>query len=150
MGPVPVAEIFYSIQGEGSLAGRPALFIRFAGCNLRCVWCDTISVWRKGKPYPFDDLIRRIEEFAGRDIDIVFTGGEPLLHRMWIEKIVERLEDAFLVYQIETNGTIPPGDFLSAREDVFFNVSPKLSSSGMPADRRIVPEALHTLSEIAR
>ena len=150
MGPIPVAEIFYSIQGEGSLAGRPALFIRFGGCNLRCVWCDTTSVWRRGKPHSFDELMRKVEGFAGRDIDIVFTGGEPLLHRRWMEKIIETFDQEFLIYQIETNGTIPPGEFLVRREDVFFNVSPKLSSSGMPEEKRVVPEALHTLVQLAR
>ncbi len=150
MGPIPVAEIFYSIQGEGSLVGRPALFIRFGGCNLRCVWCDTVSVWRRAMPHSIEELIRKVEKFAGRDIDIVFTGGEPLLHRRWIEKLIQEFDDGFLIYQIETNGTIPPGDFLSGREDVFFNVSPKLSNSAMPEERRVVPEVLHSLSRMAR
>ncbi len=150
MGPIPVAEIFYSIQGEGSLVGRPALFIRFGGCNLRCRWCDTTSVWRRGKPLSFDELVKKIEGFSGRDIDLVFTGGEPLIHRKWIEKIIEKFDDGFLIYQIETNGTIQPGMYLSSREDVFFNVSPKLSNSGMPPEKRIEPGAMHDLSELAR
>ncbi len=150
MGPIPVSEIFYSIQGEGSLAGRPALFIRFGGCNLRCVWCDTTSVWRRARPHSFEELIGKVEKFAGRGIDVVFTGGEPLIHRRWIERIIEEFDDGFLIYQIETNGTIPPGDFLAGREDVFFNTSPKLSNSGMPEEKRIVPEALNVLSGLAR
>jgi len=150
MGPIPVSEIFYSIQGEGSLVGRPALFIRFGGCNLRCQWCDTTQVWRRAKPFSFRELISQIEGFAGRNIDIVFTGGEPLIHRKWIERIVDYFDDGFLIYQIETNATIEPGQILTGREDTFFNASPKLSNSGMPAHKRIIPEAIHTLSQLAR
>jgi len=150
MGPIPVAETFYSIQGEGSLVGRPALFIRFGGCNLRCKWCDTTSVWRKGKPYSFEELTEIVKRFAGKGIDIVFTGGEPLIHQKWIERIIREFDDEFLLYQIETNGTIPPMTSLTERDDVFFNVSPKLSNSGMPEENRIVPEAIHSLSHLAR
>ena len=147
---VPISEIFYSIQGEGKLVGRPSLFVRFAGCNLRCIWCDTIEVWRRGKPIPIRNLLDTIGRYSGRGIDIVFTGGEPLLHSKVIIELVKAYREGFLYFQIETNGTIEPSEELLSFDNVVFNVSPKLSNSGMPEGMRIVPPAMETLSRLSR
>ncbi len=146
---VPIAEIFYSIQGEGHLAGRPSLFIRFAGCNLQCVWCDTLELWRRGKPVVIEELFQTIKTYSGKGIDIVFTGGEPLLHSTTILEIIEAFYDGFVHFQIETNATVKPDESLSSREKVIFNTSPKLSSSGMPEEKRIAPPAMETFSRLA-
>jgi 7-carboxy-7-deazaguanine synthase len=74
-----LAELFYSIQGEGKLAGVPSVFIRASGCNLRCVWCDTpYASWNpEGADVPVDQIVQRVAEHPAKHI--VLTGGEPLI-----------------------------------------------------------------------
>ena len=74
-----ISETFYSLQGEGRLAGTPSVFIRTSGCNLRCVWCDTpYTSWRpEGPSWPIDRILRAVEKHPTRHV--VITGGEPLL-----------------------------------------------------------------------
>src|SRR5271156_6440039 len=74
-----LAELFYSIQGEGKLAGVPSVFIRASGCNLRCAWCDTpYASWNpEGADVPVDEIVARVNEHPAKHI--VLTGGEPLI-----------------------------------------------------------------------
>ncbi|MBP7585552.1 MAG: radical SAM protein, partial [Spirochaetes bacterium] len=72
-----VSEIFRSIQGETTRAGFPSLFIRLAGCNLRCDWCDTEYAREGGTPMTVSDIIARVKEAGGFD-HVTVTGGEPL------------------------------------------------------------------------
>src|SRR5271156_6552213 len=74
-----LSELFYSIQGEGKLAGVPSVFIRASGCNLRCVWCDTpYASWQpQGTDVPVDEIVARVREHPARHV--VLTGGEPLI-----------------------------------------------------------------------
>ncbi|MFM7149580.1 MAG: 7-carboxy-7-deazaguanine synthase QueE, partial [Gemmataceae bacterium] len=74
-----ISEIFYSIQGEGSLSGVPSTFIRTSGCNLRCRWCDTpYTSWEsEGQHLSLEEILRTVESFPSRHV--VLTGGEPLL-----------------------------------------------------------------------
>ena len=74
-----INEIFYSIQGEGSLAGMPTTFIRLAGCHLRCKWCDTKYAWSPdaSKELSIEQLIAELAKFPANHI--VITGGEPFL-----------------------------------------------------------------------
>ena len=74
-----IAELFYSIQGEGKLAGMPSVFVRASGCNLRCVWCDTpYASWRpEGENVPAAEIVRRVCDFQAKHV--VVTGGEPML-----------------------------------------------------------------------
>jgi 7-carboxy-7-deazaguanine synthase len=78
-----ITEIFKSIQGEGTRAGRLCIFVRLTGCNLRCKWCDTAYAFHGGKKYSVEDVVARVDELAGRDshrVSLVeITGGEPLL-----------------------------------------------------------------------
>jgi len=75
---VKVNELFYSIQGESSFAGRPCVFIRLTGCNLRCAWCDTQYAFHEGNEMSIPEIMRRIAPHPAR-LALV-TGGEPMLH----------------------------------------------------------------------
>ncbi|MCB1201475.1 MAG: radical SAM protein [Leptospiraceae bacterium] len=74
-----LTEVFHSIQGEGTYAGFPCLFIRLTGCNLRCSWCDTTYSFHGGTKVTTDDLLRQAEQYPHSLIE--FTGGEPLLQK---------------------------------------------------------------------
>ena len=103
----PVVEIFSSIQGEGLLIGRRQIFVRFAGCNLDCNYCDTSISKSKnsGTLLTVDELVEKIENLKTDDLDSVsFTGGEPLLYADFIKEVLNKIDiDGFL----ETNGTLP-------------------------------------------
>lgn len=94
-----INEIFYSIQGEGYWTGTPAIFIRFAGCNLDCSWCDTD--FKLKKKMNEQTLINNIKKFKSNHI--VLTGGEPALQIN--HNLIKRLKEADYYVQIETNGT---------------------------------------------
>jgi 7-carboxy-7-deazaguanine synthase len=78
-----ITEIFKSIQGEGTRAGRPCIFVRLTGCNLGCTWCDTAYAFHGGTKYSVEDVVARVDDLAGRDshrVSLVeITGGESLL-----------------------------------------------------------------------
>lgn len=94
-----ITEIFYSIQGEGFHAGTPAIFIRFAGCNLRCHFCDTdFSV---KEVMTFEQIYRRIEKFPAKFV--ILTGGEPTLQVD--NEFVNALQEKGYFVAMETNGT---------------------------------------------
>lgn len=119
-------EVFYSIQGEGARAGSPAVFVRLAGCNLHCRWCDTKYSWGQGADITEEDLAARILSYNSPGL--VITGGEPLLQAPAIEKLLSLLPDSVFV-EIETNGTISPTPALVSRVNQW-NVSPKLEHAG--------------------
>jgi 7-carboxy-7-deazaguanine synthase len=100
-----IAEIFYSIQGEGRLLGMPSLFIRTSGCNLRCVWCDTpYTSWKpEGRDWTLHQILNEAGKYPARHV--VLTGGEPLLARAIEELTVELKEKGFHI-TIETAATI--------------------------------------------
>lgn len=101
-----VHSVFHTIQGEGPFTGRPAVFIRLAGCNLTCPSCDT-DYTSKRSFYTAKDLFPEVEKLASPDKAIVvITGGEPF--RQNIEPIVALLLFKGYTVQIETNGTLPP------------------------------------------
>src|SRR5271169_3635861 len=78
-----ITETFRSIQGEGTRAGLPCIFIRLTGCNLRCTWCDTGHAFYGGTKQSADELIARVQALSGngasRTTLVEITGGEPLL-----------------------------------------------------------------------
>lgn len=113
-----VQEIFYTIQGEGPYAGMPATFVRLAGCNLRCYFCDTD--FSHGTLMGIDDIIRKIQEVSANCPFIVLTGGEPM--RQQIIPLLVRLRLLGYKTQIETAGTVWPThpayqDYLEFRVD---------------------------------
>ncbi|WDV48214.1 putative 7-carboxy-7-deazaguanine synthase QueE [Clostridiaceae bacterium M8S5] len=128
-----IAEKFTSINGEGRLCGQLAVFIRFAGCNLNCSYCDT--AWAKDENSYTDQLSKEqiyeyIKQTGVRNITI--TGGEPLVQAN-IKELLELLsEDESLHIEIETNGSVLLADFKSIkRKNISYTMDYKLESSGM-------------------
>lgn len=94
-----IKEIFYSLQGEGGFTGRPAVFVRFTGCNLACPFCDTD--FKGGDDYTDDELLEELSRFSCKFI--VFTGGEPTLQLT--ETLINKLHKRAYYIAMETNGT---------------------------------------------
>ncbi|HXG50408.1 MAG TPA: 7-carboxy-7-deazaguanine synthase QueE [candidate division Zixibacteria bacterium] len=118
-----IAEIFYSIQGEGRLAGVPSAFVRTSGCNLRCAWCDTpYTSWRPtGREWSVEAVVEAVRAYPTRHA--VITGGEPLIARD-IEALASRLKDLCFHVTIETAATL----FKPVACDLL-SISPKLANS---------------------
>ena len=98
-----INEIFKSIQGESTYAGLPCTFIRLAGCNLRCSYCDTNYAYYDGEEISDDDIIAKIEEYGVKCVE--FTGGEPLLQEE-TPRLLKNLLDKGYDVLVETNGSI--------------------------------------------
>lgn len=106
-----VNEIFHSIQGESTHAGRPCVFVRLTGCNLRCVWCDTAYAFHEGREMALEEVVRRVSTYACDLVEV--TGGEPLLQPGAIDLMGELVARGYEVL-LETGGslpidTVPPG-----------------------------------------
>ena len=128
-----ITEIFKSIQGEGSRAGLPCIFVRLTGCNLRCTWCDTAYAFHGGTKQSIDEVMARVHELAGkaeaRKVSLVeITGGEPLLQPETPELTRRLLADGFRV-MVETSGERFIGDL--PREAIKI-VDVKCPDSGEP------------------
>lgn len=99
-----VIEIFESIQGEGKWMGTPVTFIRLAGCNLHCPWCDTKESWGDvGGGMLVDEIIEKVTAY--RPMHVVITGGEPTLQLDELNTLIGALRDRGYYTGIETNGT---------------------------------------------
>jgi len=104
IGVLTVNEIFHSIQGESTHAGLPCVFVRLAGCNQRCVWCDTAYAFHEGRPMSVDEVLQQVSGYASRCVEI--TGGEPLLQSDAIVLMRRLLESGYEVL-VETGGSLP-------------------------------------------
>lgn len=102
-----VYEIYVSIQGESTHAGRPCAFVRLAACDLRCSWCDTPYAFTGGKKMPVDDVVAAIEQTGCRLVEI--TGGEPLLQPD-VHPLMSRLRARGFEVLLETGGHLPLDD----------------------------------------
>lgn len=118
-----ISEIFYSVQGEGILAGVPSVFLRTSGCNLRCTWCDTpYTSWNpEGDDLALDTILADVRGHGSRHV--VVTGGEPLIQPE-IVQLTQRLKDLDLHITIETAGTV----YQPVTCDLM-SISPKLANS---------------------
>jgi 7-carboxy-7-deazaguanine synthase len=99
-------ELYKSIQGESSFAGRPCIFVRLAGCNLRCAWCDSEYTFAGGYESSQDEVVAAIEKLAPVRL-IEFTGGEPMLQARDLIPLMERLLGQGYELMIETSGERP-------------------------------------------
>jgi len=168
-----INEIFYTIQGEGPNMGRPSIFVRLAGCNLRCYWCDTQYTWlyseslaekvrsripdsvnnveltvynrdEESHKQAKDEILTKIYSYPGTHV--VITGGEPLLQQAELQPLLAELIDKDYTIEIETNGTVNPSslDLYPIR----YNVSPKLENSYNPKELRYQPEILSRFKQL--
>ena len=99
-------ELYKSVQGESSFTGLPCIFVRLAGCNLRCAWCDSEYTFTGGKPFSEDEIVAQIESLAPCRL-IEFTGGEPMLQARELLPLMDRLLAAGYELMIETSGERP-------------------------------------------
>ena len=102
-------ELYKSVQGESSFAGVPCIFVRLAGCNLRCAWCDSEYTFTGGKPFTNEEIVREIEALAPCRL-VEFTGGEPMLQARDLLLLMGTLLDGGYELMIETSGERPLGD----------------------------------------
>ncbi len=118
-----IAELFYSLQGEGSLIGTPSFFIRTSGCNLRCSWCDTpYTSWQpEGSEMSLEAICAELRRHPARHV--VVTGGEPMIAPE-IVALTERLRALGMHITVETAGTV----FKPVACDLM-SISPKLANS---------------------
>lgn len=107
MNSLEICEIFYSLQGESSHAGRPCAFIRLSGCNLSCSYCDTRQSWAQGKRMDFSQIRRELAAYPVKLVE--FTGGEPLLQDEACELMPLLHDDGYEIL-LETNGSLYLGD----------------------------------------
>ena len=98
-----VNEIFFSIQGESHFAGRPCVFVRLTGCNLRCRWCDTGYAFHEGERRTLDEIWKQVESYGCDVVEI--TGGEPLL-QPGVHPLMTRACDAGKTVLLETSGSV--------------------------------------------
>lgn len=148
-----ISELFASLQGEGASMGAPATFLRLGDCNLDCQYCDTRYSWdwqlytRKVELIEEDFLVTAARVRALVPRRLVITGGEPLLQQAALQELVDELTE--FAVEVETNGTTIPSARLKARV-AQWNVSPKLSNSGVEQARRLNLDALLTLRDTGR
>jgi 7-carboxy-7-deazaguanine synthase len=119
-----VTEIFRSIQGESTHAGRPCTFVRLTGCPMRCVWCDSEYTFTGGDHYSVEDILARVRGFDCRLVEI--TGGEPLAQREAFDLIRHLCDEGFEVL-VETGGYVSTAD-VDERAKVILDV--KCPASG--------------------
>jgi 7-carboxy-7-deazaguanine synthase len=140
-----IAEIFYSVQGEGGLVGVPSIFVRTSGCNLRCSWCDTpYTSWNpEGEDLAIEEILARADRFpAARHV--VLTGGEPMI-APGIAELASRFRELGLHITIETAGTV----FTPVACDLM-SISPKLTNSTPEGVFRAQHERLRHQPDVLR
>ena len=123
--PIKVNEIYFSIQGESTHAGRPCIFIRLTYCNLRCTYCDTEYAFYEGKNMEIYEIIEELQQWNCQLIQV--TGGEPLFQDECINLLDELLKENYEV-TLETGGSLP---ICNVPEKVIKIVDFKCPSSGM-------------------
>jgi organic radical activating enzyme len=115
---IALAETFYSVQGEGTWTGTPAVFVRLAGCNLNCRFCDTDYSLKEFASV--EQIVARVRELGGGCPMVILTGGEPLAQRE-TSRLIDALRADGRRVHIESNGSID----VALADDVWLTVSPK-------------------------
>ena len=128
--PLKVNEIFHSIQGESTHAGRPCVFVRLTYCNLRCSYCDSEYAFFEGRERPLDEILAEVARYRCRLVEV--TGGEPLIQKE-TTTLLERLLDEGYEVLLETSGAWPVD---SVPEGVRIIMDLKTPGSGMVAKNR--------------
>lgn len=136
-----IAEIFYSIQGEGSWLGLPNIFIRTSGCNLRCSFCDTQYAYDEGKEMNIEEIFDAVLAYPCRYICL--TGGEPLFQHE-TENLINVLLKKKYILCVETNGSLPI-DALLKKKSLIISLDIKSPSSRM--HKKMLFENISKLSE---
>lgn len=131
-----ISEIFYSIEGEGIEIGRPEIFIRLTGCNLRCRWCDTKYALEGGKEMSIEKIIQEVSKYPCKSVSI--TGGEPLLQKEELWELVKQLKALDYWIQINTNGTIFDEEIFNLVD--LISMDCKCPSSGMKSNFEVLRE----------
>lgn len=135
-----VTEIFLSIQGESSHAGRPCSFVRLTGCPMRCVWCDSEYTFTGGERMSFEKILAKLDEFGCRLVEV--TGGEPLAQKRVFPFITELCNSGYEVL-IETGGYVSTEN-VDPRAKIILDV--KCPASG-EAERNHWPNLAHLRPE---
>jgi len=140
-----ISEIFYSVQGEGILAGVPSIFVRTSGCNLRCSWCDTpYTSWKpEGEDLSIETILGEAASFSAAR-HVVITGGEPMIASGIVE-LSQRFRALGLHITFETAGTV----FAPVKCDLM-SISPKLANSTPEGAFGIMHEQLRLQPEVLR
>lgn len=134
MPKIKVCEIFASIQGEGREIGKPTVFIRLSGCNLRCSWCDTKYALEEGREFSLEEIIAKVNGFNLSTVSI--TGGEPMTQRTGLRELVRELKRIGYRISLETNGTLYDEWIFSNVDSVSMDAKPP--SSGEKSDLSIL------------
>ncbi len=139
-----IAEIFYSVQGEGSLLGAPSVFVRTSGCNLRCSWCDTpYASWQpEGTEMSVGEILDRVRDFKAPYA--VVTGGEPMI-APGIASLTKALRGLGMHITIETAGTVH-----HELDCDLMSISPKLSNSAPEGAFRLQHERLRIQPDVLK
>jgi len=119
-----ITEIFLSIQGESSHAGRPCSFVRLTGCPMRCVWCDSEYTFTGGERFSFEEIFTKLKDFGCSLVEV--TGGEPLAQKNVFPFIAELCDKGYEVL-IETGGFVSTGQ-VDERASIILDV--KCPASG--------------------
>lgn len=162
-GTLRVVEIFGpTIQGEGPNVGRAAMFLRLAGCNLTCTWCDTAFSWdltrpdpeRPARDAPVGEVLAALDPRSAETTQaapavrhLVITGGEPLLQAHAIVALARGLRSFDWTIEVETSGTVSPAPLVGLVDQ--FNVSPKLRNSDVSERARLRPQVLREFAALS-
>ena len=135
-----ISEIFYSLQGEGFLAGVPSVFVRLTGCPLRCRWCDTKYAWNEdsGHEKSIENIVKEVDDWPCKHV--VITGGEPMMNPQ-LRQLAQALKKTKKHITIETAGIA----YISDVKCDLMSISPKLSNS-IPHEEKL--RAIHEDSRL--
>lgn len=139
-----IIEIYKSIQGESTWTGLPCTFVRLAGCNLRCSWCDSEYTFSGGKHATDDEIFAEVERLGVKLVEI--TGGEPMLQKRELVPFMQRLIDAGYTVLLETSGERPLADVPKAVHKIVDVKCPDSGESGKFAINNL--EALTERDEV--